>query len=414
MKQLFHSVALISEKCIGCTKCMMNCPVEAIRVKGGKAVIYNEKCIDCGECIKVCPYGAHISIKNSLDDIQRYKKKIAIPSVTLYSQFGKNVEPDVINEGLLKLGFDEVFDITFSCDIASETLKKDLERVEKPAISTLCPTVVRLVETEYPSLVGHLVKMLTPIEISALIIREKYKEMGYKNEDVGIFFLTPCPSWVTKISEISKNENIRINGAIPISDIYPKLLKHIKGRADDKNSFISRTGLMWAYSGGQCEAIGIENSISVDGIKNVIKVLNDVENGRLDDIDYIEAMACPNGCLGGLLLVENPYNAERITKNLNSKIDFTYKIHDFSDIESKLVSDEESSEHRDTQKISTNFESAVKMIKSMNKIINMLPGTDCGLCGSPSCKAFAEDVAKGLASLKDCKFLNEGGFNNEG
>ncbi|WP_337961075.1 4Fe-4S binding protein [Caloramator sp. mosi_1] len=50
-------------KCIGCTKCLMNCPVEAIRVKNGKAVIYNEKCIDCGECIKVCPYGAHISIK---------------------------------------------------------------------------------------------------------------------------------------------------------------------------------------------------------------------------------------------------------------------------------------------------------------------------------------------------------------
>ncbi|WDC84845.1 (Fe-S)-binding protein [Caloramator sp. mosi_1] len=54
------------------------------------------------------------------------------------------------------------------------------------------------------------------------------------------------------------------------------------------------------------------------------------------------------------------------------------------------------------------------MIKSMNKLINILPGTDCGLCGSPSCKAFAEDVAKGLANIGDCKFIKNGGLNNEG
>ncbi|CDF57373.1 [Fe-Fe] hydrogenase large subunit C-terminal domain-containing protein [Thermobrachium celere] len=412
MKKLFHAVGLIPEKCIGCTKCLMNCPVEAIRVKNGKAVIYNEKCIDCGECIKVCPYGAHVAIRNSLEDITRYKKKIVIPSVTLYSQFGKQVEPAAINEALLKLGFDEVFDITFACDIASEILKKDIEKAEKPAISTLCPTVIRLVETEYPSLVNHLVKMLTPIEISALLTREKYQSQGYKNEEIGIFFLTPCPSWVTKISEISRNENIRINGAISISDIYPKLLKHIKSKNNESNSHISKTGLLWAYSGGQCEAIGVENSISVDGIKNVIKVLSDVENGRLDDIDYIEVLACPNGCAGGLLLVENPYNAERITKSIIDKLDFTYQIHDFSHIESKLVSDEGKKEVK--YKVPVDFESAVKMIKSMNNIINILPGTDCGLCGSPSCKAFAEDVVKGLASIEDCKFISSGGFKNEG
>ncbi|SEF45039.1 Iron only hydrogenase large subunit, C-terminal domain [Caloramator fervidus] len=411
MKQLFHSVSLISEKCIGCTKCLMNCPVEAIRVKNGKAVIYNEKCIDCGECIKICPYGAHVAVKDSLDDLSKYKKKVVIPSVTLYSQFGSKVLPCDVNEALLKLGFDEVFDITFACDIAAEILKKDIENVVKPAISTLCPTVIRLIETAYPSLISHLVKILTPIEISAFLIREKYQKQGLKNEDIGVFFLTPCPSWVTKIKELSNNENIKINGAIPISDIYSKMLKYIKHRDTNVNYYISKTGLLWSYSGGQCKAIDVENSISVDGIKNVIKVLNDVETGRLDDIDYIEVLACSNGCVGGLLLVENPYNAERITKMIINKIDFTYKVFDFNNIKNKLINNKDREDK--TLKLSSDFKSAVEMIKNMNNIINMLPGTDCGLCGSPSCKAFAEDVAKGLACIEDCKFISNGGKKDE-
>lgn len=412
MKELFHSVGLISEKCIGCTKCLMNCPVEAIRVKNGKAVIYNEKCIDCGECIKVCPYGAHVSIKDSLEDIKKFNIKVAIPSVTLYSQLGQDVSPHIINEALLKLGFDEVFDITYACDIASEVLKKDIEKVDKPAISTLCPVVIRLIETQYPTLISHMVKMITPIEISALVIREKYEKLGYKNDEVGIFFLSPCPSWATKVNSISRNDNIRIDGVISIDEIYPKLLKNINKNTDVENKqTISSTGLMWAYSGGQSRAIGIDDFIAVDGIKNVIKVLNDVENERLGDVKFIEAYACPSGCVGGLLLVENPFNAERITKKLIDKIDFSYQVDEHVDLETKFIGNNRKKEV--SQKLAEDFESAVKKIKMMNNIINMLPGTDCGICGSPSCKAFAEDVVKGLANLEDCKFIN-GGIKNEG
>ena len=59
MNKLFHSVKLNEEKCKGCSKCMNNCPMEAVRIKNSKAFVIEEKCIDCGECIKVCPYNAH-------------------------------------------------------------------------------------------------------------------------------------------------------------------------------------------------------------------------------------------------------------------------------------------------------------------------------------------------------------------
>jgi Na+-translocating ferredoxin:NAD+ oxidoreductase RNF subunit RnfB len=66
------------------------------------------------------------------------------------------------------------------------------------------------------------------------------------------------------------------------------------------------------------------------------------------------------------------------------------------------------------QKLAEDFVSAVKKMKYMNELVNTLPGTDCGRCGSPSCKAFAEDVVRGLAHVEDCKYINLGGDVNEG
>ena len=40
----------------------------------------------------------------------------------------------------------------------------------------------------------------------------------------------------------------------------------------------------------------------------------------------------------------------------------------------------------------------------MEKIINMLPGIDCGSCGAPSCRALAEDIIRDKASIDDCVF----------
>ncbi|MDO6354220.1 [Fe-Fe] hydrogenase large subunit C-terminal domain-containing protein [Caloramator sp. CAR-1] len=406
MKEIFHSVSLIKERCIGCTKCLMNCPVEAIRIKNGKAIIYDEKCIDCGECIRVCPYGAHVSKGNSLNETEGYKIKVLIPSVTLYPQFGQEINPEEINKALLSLGFDEVFDITFACDVKAEILKKEITKVEKPAISTLCPSIIRLIEKDFPSLNDHIVKMLTPIEISAALIREKYCKMGYKENEIGIFFLTPCPSWITKIKELKYNEKIGFDGAIAISDIYPKLLKFLNKTSNKTYRKISKTGLLWSFSGGQSQAIGIDNFLAVDGIKNVIKLFNDVENGKIKDVDYIEAYACTRGCLGGLFLIENPFNAERIAKKIIANGEFSYNVELHDEFQSKFAREDIL---KVNLKFADDFESAVKMIKNMNRIINMLPGTDCGLCGSPSCRAFAEDVVKGLANLNDCKFIKNGG-----
>ena len=44
-----------TEKCTGCESCVEVCPVEAISMKDGKAVVDADECIDCGQCVDECP-----------------------------------------------------------------------------------------------------------------------------------------------------------------------------------------------------------------------------------------------------------------------------------------------------------------------------------------------------------------------
>lgn len=417
MAKFVHSVRLIEENCKGCTKCMNKCPMEAIRLKNSKAVVYEDKCIDCGECIRTCPYHAHIADKNTLEDIKKYKIKIAIPAVTLYSQFGDYFNPMLINEAIKKLGFDEVANITYACDVAAEVIKKEIEKIEKPAISVFCPSIARLVHTQFPSLIDHIVKVLSPVEIAANLVRESYTKIGYKYEDVGIFYLSSCVSWVTTLSYPSPNSKSEINGTIAISDVYSSIAKDLKDAKLvqnielDKNyekSNISFTGLSWAIPGGISKSMKLREYIAVDGVENAIKVFNEIENGKYQDVDFIEAYACSGGCLGGIFLVENPYNARRIIKKYYNKIEFTYGFEELSDEYRSQFVDNIRAISGLNAKLADDFESAVKKMKYMNKLINTLPGIDCGLCGSPSCKAFAEDVARGLANVSECKNLKWG------
>ncbi|WP_342304445.1 4Fe-4S binding protein [Methanolobus sp. ZRKC5] len=58
------------KKCTACKKCVKKCPVDAIKMVKGKAIIIDEKCINCGKCIKICP------VKAILKDREIVKFKI--------------------------------------------------------------------------------------------------------------------------------------------------------------------------------------------------------------------------------------------------------------------------------------------------------------------------------------------------
>lgn len=107
----FHSVLLSEDKCKGCTHCLRRCPTEAIRIRDGKAVIKSERCIDCGECIRLCPYSAKKARFDDFDALKNYKWKIAMPAPALFGQFDNLEDMDIVLTALLKLGFDDVYEV---------------------------------------------------------------------------------------------------------------------------------------------------------------------------------------------------------------------------------------------------------------------------------------------------------------
>ena len=170
-----HSVLLDESKCTGCTTCLRHCPTEAIRIKDGHAVISSERCIDCGECIRVCPQKAKKDTCGKLADIAAYKWKIALPAPTLYGQFDNLEDVDYVLDGLLKIGFDDVYEVSKAAELVSAytRLYLKIDNIKKPVISSACPVVVRLISLRFPSLAEHVIHMLPPMEIAAKLAKER-------------------------------------------------------------------------------------------------------------------------------------------------------------------------------------------------------------------------------------------------
>lgn len=60
-----------------------------------------------------------------------------------------------------------------------------------------------------------------------------------------------------------------------------------------------RMGIGWGRSGGEAAATLHERYLAADGIENVIHILENMEDEKLHDLDFVELNACSSGCVGG-------------------------------------------------------------------------------------------------------------------
>jgi len=413
VEERFHSVRLMSERCQGCVNCTKRCPTEAIRIRGGKAYITSSRCIDCGECIRNCPGHAKTAVTDEIADLKKYKYNIALPAPSLYGQFNAETPVRAILSGLLKLGFDEVFEVAHGAEIVSLAIKDYLKRsdIPRPAISSACPAVVRLIQVKFPELINHIVPFDAPVEVAARLARAEAEQVtDLKPDDIGVWFITPCPAKMTAVYQPLGTEKSSISGAIAINKIYHDLFKVVTAESQDARRQASWVGVGWAIPGGETAAIGVDNMLVVHDINHVASALEQVALGKLKDVDYIEVLACAGGCVGGALNVENHYVAgyrmkQRITKK--KTLDPKYGImprSDYSEFELG-VAGRRAIEPKPALRLDADISKAMSKIEIMDATLKSLPGLDCGSCGSPNCKALAEDIAQGRASLTDCVFI---------
>ncbi|MCX5885722.1 MAG: 4Fe-4S binding protein [Proteobacteria bacterium] len=412
MGEYLLSVAVDEEKCTGCMKCMRKCPTEAIRIHKGKARVMEDRCVDCAECMRVCPNRAWVARTNPLSVLSRFKYNIALPSPALYGQFSRDILPNTILKGLKELPFDDVYDVTFACEFYGVVLKEffDHYRDRRPAISSVCPVVVKLIQVKFPDLTDLLVPLETPRGIAAMDIKSrKSRELGIKYEDIGAIYIAPCPAKIIPIVQPQCKEVSPLDAAVSIADIYGLLLSAMRKVTNKKEELhlSGGSGISWAITGGATQYLGIENCLAVDGIDNVIEVLEHLEDEKLNGIKYLELRACPGGCVGGALNVDNHFLARNKILMLikmfedrkpldRGKVNELYRQQFFTcDIKPKPLPMEPLD--RDTMR-------AIQKVKERDKIFETLPRIDCGACGAPTCRSLAEDIVQGRAAITDCIF----------
>lgn len=407
-----HSVYLKHEKCTGCVNCIKQCPTEAIRVRQGKAVITESRCIDCGECIRSCPNLAKAVVTDELTAPALYRYVIALVPPSFYGQFKKGTTIGHVHNGLRLCGFDQVIDVAFAAEIISGQIKYLLRQKsgDMPLISSACPAVVRLIQIKFPGLIPQIIPLEAPVDLAGRLAKLcAAKETGLPPEQIGTFFLTPCSAKASAVKNMLRKSSYSVDGVISVADIFPKV--RALALSDSAPEFIAVPGvrgIQWGLAGGEQASVQADNYLAVDGIRNVQKVLEEVEMNRLPNIDFLELQACEGGCVGGFLNIQNRFLAKvqlrRLMKEQAIIPPLPERAARFSAEDLAVETQVISPDPVPAGAFARQLDEAVKIMKRYDAVLEQLPGLDCGSCGSPTCKALAEDVALNKALDIDCIF----------
>ncbi len=416
-KKHLHAIHITQEKCIGCVHCMAACPTKAIRLRDGKAKIIDERCIDCGGCLRACPHDAIHTHTTSFDALGEFAYKVAIPSTVIYGQFGATTLPNEILSALRMVGFDEVYDPSAICELNTAAIEEYLSEHPRPRpfITATCPVVVRLIQRRYPSLCAQILPIEPPREIAAKILRTILpRALKLPPQKIGIIHVTPCPAKMVSINHPASLKKSYLDGAISVRDIYPQVLNALRKSPEEAimrhlfpETLFSGIGMGWSLSGGETRGFKRHRAIAVSGVQDTMRVLDEVEAGRLQDVDLLECTVCPDGCVGGPLQVEDRFLAKaRILELVDAagdravvdQKDVSRLYHkNFLSFENPVMPDEAPPLDADPAK-------AILKAQRRDKIFAKLPRKDCGVCGAPDCWTLADDIVRGSARLADCPF----------
>ena len=405
-----HSVSLDADKCKGCTTCLRRCPTQAIRIRDGKACINPNLCIDCGECIRHCPYKAKKADFDQWDSLDRSKFLIALPAPSLFGQFANLDDTDYLLQGLMDLGFNDIFEIAKAAELVTDYTRAYMQRMgdaQAPFISTACPVVVRLISLRFPTLRNKMVPVAPPIELAGKLAKERAlkEHPELKPEDVRTVFISPCPAKVSWVKNTPADKECYVDYVVSMSDVYFRLLSKMDRKKTPKvTSESGAIGMSWPSSGGEASALMNDHYLAADGVENIIRVLDDIEMGHFPDLRFVEMNACPGGCVGGVMTVENPYIARVRIRSLQRYMPIVQNrisLQEGEPIPREILT-VEPGEYSSAELLNADRAQSFRMMSEIERIWKLLPGMDCGSCGAPTCRAHAEDVVRGESSLDDC------------
>jgi anti-sigma regulatory factor (Ser/Thr protein kinase)/Fe-S-cluster-containing hydrogenase component 2 len=380
-----HSVRIAADLCRACMACLRACPTRAVRVRAGRPQIIEHLCIDCGACIAACPTGALAAVAGAGELPPADGAVLVIPSAMLY-QFGPGVGPDRVLAALRQLGYGDVR-TTGPWDAALRQAVLDYARGSPalaPILSPACPAVMNLVAMRFPSLLAQVAPLESPMEA----MREA---LGGRRA----VFVAACPCQRTALeSEAAKPEIVTpavvraaiaplVGGSrVPLANIRVPLAACPPVPSD------RRTGGQ-AASGTQTDATRV---LRATGLSHVMRALEEAENGRVGDVAVLELYACDEGCFGAPAFGEDAFVARHRSAPDSEPLA----------PEARAIERRRPLAPRAGLRLDHDMAHAIEKLSRIQKLLRTLPGRDCGLCGSPTCAALAEDIVMGRAAADAC------------
>ena len=369
-----------SAKCIKCMRCIQICDkVQSLNIwdlesTGSRTTVHVSKnrkieeadCSLCGQCITHCPTGAlrarddTAKVWKAIDDPNKITVVQVAPAVrTAWGEaLGLSREEATmgkITDSLRRLGFDYVFDTTFSADLTimeegSEFVKRltSGELKDRPMFTSCCPGWVRFIKSQYPHLVKQLSTAKSPQQMFGAVMKTYFaKSIGVDPENICTISVMPCTAKKGECNmELFYEEYAghdvdlvlttrELTRMICSAHIDPSTLKDEV--CDELMQDGSGAGVIFGATGGVMEAalrsayflvtgknpdadafknvrrtredeftmtaeipigdITVRTAV-VSGLANTRRLIERIEREEVH-FDFVEVMACPGGCVGG-------------------------------------------------------------------------------------------------------------------
>lgn len=363
-----------SSKCVSCGRCIAVCHQvqnvgtlsfigrgNSVTVGAAFGIPMSESsCINCGQCILVCPTGALMEQHHLQKTIQALEDPDTIVmvqhapsvSVSIAEEFG--VDPGRDFDGLMtaalrRIGFDKVFDTSFSADLtimeeASELVHRVTTGGALPMFTSCSPGWIKFMEQTFPHLLPNVSTCKSPMSMLGALVKGYFApSQGIDPKKVFNVAIMPCTAKKFEASrpELGNDGMADIDAVLTTRELAR--LMHRRGinfdmlqpePPDSPFGERSTAGKLFGASGGVMEAalrtgyyfitgqnmpkleitnlrgfdshkemtvkIGdLELGVAVvNGLKAARELVQEVENGR-KDLHFIEVMTCPGGCVCG-------------------------------------------------------------------------------------------------------------------
>jgi iron only hydrogenase large subunit-like protein len=431
-------IQLNEEKCVGCNKCIVNCPILGANVgymvDGKNKVKINEvKCIHCGECIKVCDHEA----REFNDDTEEFIRDLLTGkkiSVIVAPSIRVNVPNYKKLYGYLRtIGINLIYDVSFGADITVWAYLKAIKEKElSSVIAQPCPAIVNYIEKYEPELIEQLAPIHSPMLCTAIYMKK------YKNIKDNIAFLSPC---VAKSDEVHDKNT---QGYVSYNVTFKRLLEYI----DNKNVNIDKfdeydyddipcgLGLLFSRPGGLRENIELKAPDTwvrqIEGQHHAYEYLSQYKTriGLGKEVpNVVDILNCSSGCnVGSAIchdsnLLMDDYDSE-FNHMKNSKLKKQEKSILRKKKDSLFVMFDKTLQLEDFVRNYHRYEESFQILEpsedeydtiygSMDKILDWQKSINCSACGYGTCKNMARAIHNGLNVSHNCINFNRQEVLNE-